>query len=127
MIAELVRRATGVEVFAAYVEALAGAPVPQARLQLDGLCGQHLLCTTTSGRIRKLELPDAVATDKRMISHGLDLAVGETIEPDVVPVEYIGYVTFIAATRGEAAQLREACDRGFTIEIETEPAAEANR
>jgi hypothetical protein len=116
MIGELVLHGTGIEVFSHYVDLLAGAAVQQPVPLVTGLCAQHLLCSPP-GRIDHIDLAGEVTQDPRVLSHALDFADGEVVEADVLPVEYVGYVTFTAADRGEAAAFRDHCQRHLTVDM----------
>lgn len=114
MIMELVEHATGIPVFSHYVETLSGAPFHRPRDPDEAIFAQHLLCTP-EGVIDRIRLDPAVTTDPRVLSHALDLAAGDTVERDVVPVQYAGYVTFRATDRADAQSFRDFIDRHFTL------------
>ena len=65
-------------------------------------------------------LDPEVTADDRVISAALDHAPGDTIEADVVPVQYAGYVTFRARDREEAAGFREFVDERFVLTMRAE-------
>ncbi|HEY1703605.1 MAG TPA: ATP-grasp domain-containing protein [Trebonia sp.] len=119
MIAELVRYGTGIEVFAHYADLLAGMATAVPRPRHEGIVAQHLLCSAP-GAITHIDLPEEIARDPRVISWSLDYAPGDLIEPDVLPVEYVGYVTFAVTSREQADAFRSHCDSHFTLRLAQE-------
>lgn len=116
MIMELVEHATELPVFSTFVQTLAGTPPPPPRADLHGVFAQHLL-GTPAGVIERIHLAPEVTADPRVISHALDFADGDTIEKDVVPLQYAGYVTFRAEDREDALRFRAFIDEHFSIEL----------
>ncbi len=113
MIMELVEEATGVQPFAHYIETLAGAPFHRPSSSPD-IRAQHLLCTP-DGVIDRIRLDAEVTTHPQVISWALDVADGGAIEPNVVPIEYAGYVNFRASDRADARRFRSFIDEHFSI------------
>ena len=114
MIMELVRHGTGAAAFAQYVGTLAGEPV--AITQQEPLCCEQFLCVP-SGNVAHIELGAELLGQPAVLSHALDLRAGDTVEPDVVPVEYAGYVSFRATDRADAERFRRLLDDNFRFDI----------
>ncbi|HYE28437.1 MAG TPA: ATP-grasp domain-containing protein [Allosphingosinicella sp.] len=117
MIMQLVERAAGVRAFAMLADALAGdAPVvPLAATA--GLVCEHLL-PIGEGRVEAIDLPADLLAERRVVGHALDYAPGEVIEPNVLPVQYAGYVAFEASDRDDAARFRAKLDAGLLCRLE---------
>ena len=115
MIMELVERATGVKVFANYIETLAGGNLPQPTAA-NGIFCEHLLCVQ-QGVIGEIRIDPAITSDERVISFAIDFSAGDTIEADVVPVEYAGYISFKANDVEDANNFRTAVDESFFVKF----------
>lgn len=115
MIMSLVERATGIAPFAELVRLLAG----EAGVSISPRCGlacEHLL-PVGAGRVEAIGLPPELRTDPRVFGYALDYSPGEVIEPDVLPVQYAGYVAFDAENREDAERFRKRLDAGLVCEL----------
>jgi hypothetical protein len=116
MIMELVQHATGFAPFADYVRTMYGES-PAAHGAADGtIYSQHLL-SIGEGRIERLRVELDLGRDPRVISHAVDYAQGDIVERDILPVNYLGYVTFRSSTLQEANAFRRHVDRHIVAEI----------
>lgn len=115
MIMELVMHGVGVSAFADFVHVATGEP-PAAVAGGPSLCCEQLLCVPT-GKVASIELDNVLTRNPAVISHALDLRVGDVVAPDVVPFEYAGYVSFRARDRDDAARLRTLIDDNFRCDI----------
>lgn len=115
MIMELVRHGVGVPAFADYLQLVAGQPLAEVASDRS-LCCEQFLCVP-SGKVKQIELGSQLAHHPALISHAVDLRPGDTVEDDVVPVEYAGYVSFRADRRDDAAQFRRMIADNFCYDI----------
>lgn len=116
MIMELVEHATGFHPFSDYIELLSGAS-PRPVKEADGnIYSQHLLAVG-EGVIDRIRLDIDLSKDERVISYAIDYADGDVIERDILPVNYVGYITFKARSVDEANAFRAFVDQHLTVNL----------
>lgn len=116
MIMELVEASTKFKSFSGYIDLLYGSS-PEITVLDDGLIYSQHLIAIGEGKIEKLALDVDLSRDPRVISYSIDYEVGGVVESNILPVNYLGYVTFTARSLHEANEFRQFIDRNLTVSL----------
>ncbi len=114
MIMDLVQKSTGIRGFASHLRALVGEPVAPVEPTSRILC-EELLCARP-GRLGCVGFSDDICSDERVLAWSVDVARGDFVCGDVLPLNYVGFVTYSAENRAEAGAFRAALQESFCVE-----------
>ncbi|NER25250.1 MAG: ATP-grasp domain-containing protein [Symploca sp. SIO1C2] len=116
IITELIEHGTKIQPFLYYVNSLKNDTIGYSERNDSRLYSVKVLAGR-EGVVKEVFISPEILTNPRVISHHIDYQAGQKIESELLPLNYVGYVSFTSKDKQESLYFRQEIDAKSKIRI----------